>query len=65
MEKERRALMDEAARCRRTARGLNHPKAAKRLRTMAEEYEIRAALLFKRGAGHGSSELHSRAPLKA
>jgi len=32
---------------------------------MAEEYEIRAAGLFKRGAGHGSSEPQSRSPLKA
>jgi hypothetical protein len=53
MEKERRALMDEAARCRRTARDLNHPKAAKRLKTMAEEYEIRAARLFKHAARRG------------
>ena len=53
MEKERRALMDEAARCRRTARGLDHPKAANRLKTMAEEYEIRAARLFNHAAGRG------------
>jgi hypothetical protein len=44
MDKEERALVEQAARCRNAANDIgHHPKAAKRLRKMAMEYELRAA----------------------
>lgn len=52
MNIEKRALLDHAERCRRVANDLTHGKAAQRLRTMADEYEARAARL---GDGGGSS----------
>jgi hypothetical protein len=44
MDKEKRALVEQAARCRIAAADIgHHPKAANRLRKMAMEYESRAA----------------------
>ena len=48
MDRERRALLDHAALCRRVAGEISLTDAAKRLRMMAEEYEIRA-LRLERG----------------
>ena len=45
MDRERRALLDHAALCRRVAGEISHPNAAKRLRMMAQEYETRALRL--------------------
>ena len=45
MDRERRALLDHAALCRRVAGEISHPQAAKRLRMMAQEYETRALRL--------------------
>jgi hypothetical protein len=42
MSKERRALLDRAARCRRVAAEISHAKAARRLKSLAQEYEVRA-----------------------
>jgi len=46
MDRERRALLDHAALCRRVAGEISHSHAVKRLRMMAEEYETRA-LMFQ------------------
>jgi len=44
MDKEKRALVEQAARCRNAANEIgHHPEAAKKLRKMAIEYESRAA----------------------
>ncbi|RXG92817.1 hypothetical protein [Bradyrhizobium zhanjiangense] len=45
MSIEKRALLDHAERCRRVAGELAHHAAARRLQSMAEEYEERAARL--------------------
>jgi len=45
MDRERRALLDHAALCRRVAGEISHTHAAKRLRMMAQEYETRARRL--------------------
>jgi hypothetical protein len=45
MDRERRALLDHAALCRRVAGEISHTNAAKRLRMMAQEYETRALQL--------------------
>ncbi|MGY3036557.1 hypothetical protein ACVIIV_005727 [Bradyrhizobium sp. USDA 4354] len=45
MSIEKRALLDHAERCRRVAGELAHSEAARRLQSMAEEYEERAARL--------------------
>ena len=45
MDRERRALLDHAALCRRVAGEISHTHAAKRLRMMAQEYETRALRL--------------------
>ncbi|RZN07785.1 hypothetical protein CWO91_25595 [Bradyrhizobium genosp. SA-3] len=45
MSIEKRALLDHAKRCRRVAGDLTHSAAARRLQSMAEEYEERAARL--------------------
>ena len=45
MDRERRALSDHAALCRRVAGEISHPQAAERLRMMAQEYETRALRL--------------------
>ena len=46
MDKEKRALTEQAARCRNAANDVDHhPKAAKKLKKMAMEYEMRAARL--------------------
>jgi hypothetical protein len=45
MDRERRALLDHAALCRRVAGEISHTNAAKRLRMMAQEYETRALRL--------------------
>ncbi|WFU44680.1 hypothetical protein QA640_20845 [Bradyrhizobium sp. CB82] len=45
MNIEKRALLDHAERCRRVAEDLAHNEASRRLRTMADEYEARAARL--------------------
>jgi hypothetical protein len=45
MYKEKAALLEQAARCRRIADQINHPEAAENLRAMAAEYEARAARL--------------------
>lgn len=45
MSIEKRALLDHAERCRRVAGDLAHSEAARRLQSMAEEYEQRAARL--------------------
>jgi hypothetical protein len=50
VDRERRALLDHAARCRRVAaETTSHAGAASRLRTMAEEYEARAQRLEGEG----------------
>jgi hypothetical protein len=44
MDKEKRALLEQAARCRSAADEIDHhPKAAKKLNQKATEYESRAA----------------------
>ena len=45
VDRERRALLDHAALCRRVAGEISHTQAAKRLRMMAQEYETRAIRL--------------------
>ena len=45
VDRERRALLDHAALCRRVAGEISHTNAAKRLRMMAQEYETRALRL--------------------
>ena len=45
MDRERQALLDHAALCRRVAGEISHTHAAKRLRMMAQEYETRALRL--------------------
>jgi hypothetical protein len=45
MQKEKSALLNEAARCRRTADETILPAVAEKLRAMAAEYEARAAKL--------------------
>ena len=45
VDRERRALLDHAALCRRVAGEISHTHAAKRLRMMAREYESRALRL--------------------
>jgi hypothetical protein len=45
MDRERRALLDHAALCRRVAGETSHLVAAKRLRIMAQEYWTRALRL--------------------
>ena len=45
MDRERRALLDHAALCRRVAGEISHTHAAERLRMMAQEYETRARRL--------------------
>lgn len=45
MNIEKHALLDHAERCRRVADELTHSDAARRLQSMAEEYEQRAARL--------------------
>jgi hypothetical protein len=47
MRRERSAPLDQAARCRRTAEETILPDVAERLRTMASQYEARAAELIE------------------
>lgn len=63
MNIEKHALLDHAERCRRVAADLAHHEAARRLWSMADEYEARAARLDDEGAslkpshnGHGVLE---------
>lgn len=47
MDRERRALLDHAALCRRVASEIfSHTRAAERLMAMAHEYETRALKLL-------------------
>jgi hypothetical protein len=55
MNRERRALLDHAALCRRVADEISHMHAAKRLRRMAQEYELRAIVL--QGIGANSAKV--------
>lgn len=59
MNKEKRALLDHAERCRRIADELTHAEAALRLRSMADEYEARAASVEAQDADL-SSRLQAR-----